>query len=592
MKENDYQNKDSIKNELSVREMFTFLWTFTKGTRLYFALFSGSVFLGGFLGAFAASRFGSLIEKLTIQSATITSFEIYSLAILEVISITFIFIGRRGLSTNALKAIAQLRSFLFLHMKKLHMSYYDREPAGRIVTRLTHDVDTLETFYSGTLARLISVFLTASTVIIVMIQHTWWLGIIALLLTFPSIILIWSFRKKAHEVYRNYSKSSSAVTARLAEFLNGMSVIRSFGLEDWSREHFESRVKTFMHSADRVNLFNSLMRPATLFLTHLPTLFLFSVGSFMVSKGTLALGALIAFLRLADRLARPAGTLMMEVHLIQSAVSSTERLTSFLEEDTENLEIPNQRTENTSLNKMKGHLQFLHINMKYSENSPWVLQDFTFEIKAGQKIGIMGRTGSGKSTIISLLTGLYPFQEGSLLIDSLPHNEWKLDQLRTQIGFVSQATYLMPGTIRENLSLGENFSDAHIWNACEESGLASHLKANQRTLDTEVHSQGSNFSQGEAQLFALTRVLLQNPSIFILDEATANLDYELEELVQKAIEKVSAGRTCIFIAHRLSTLTRCEKVIILQNGKIIKNISGTDLTKPSPEILSHLEASP
>ena len=208
----EYIQKDTIRDELSTFETFAFLWRYTKNHRGTFFLCSGLVFIGGMLGAVSASRFGILIEKLIDPKAVIQTFDYAILAALEMAAILFIFAGRRGLSINALHAIFNLRNALFAQMKKLPMSYYDREPAGRIVTRLTHDVDTLETFYSGSLSRLLSVFLTATTVIIIMFQNTWWLGAVSAALMLPAIIVVWAFRNHSHNLYRQYSRTSSAIT--------------------------------------------------------------------------------------------------------------------------------------------------------------------------------------------------------------------------------------------------------------------------------------------------------------------------------------------------------------------------------------------
>lgn len=579
----EYIQKDLVRAKLGFVDTFRFLWLFTRGHRFQFFVFTCLAFLGGILGALAASRFGYMIQNLS-QSTEVTTADLLILAAFEMFAITFVFFGRRGLSVTALHAIFNLRDRLFAQMKKLPMSYYDREPQGRIVTRLTHDVDVLETFYSGTLARLLTVFLSATTVVIIMIQNTWWLGVIAALLTLPSITLVWAFRNHSHELYRRYSRTSSAITARLAEFLNGMSVIRSFGLEKWTMARFTERTDEFMKASEDINFFNSWMRSATLFLTQLPTIFIFIVGSILVSRAALPLGILVAYLRLTDRLARPAGALMMEIHQIQSATASTERLATFLTEPSETF------LERPPVFRLQGALQFNGVSMRYGAEGPWILENFNLNIRAGEKIGIMGRTGSGKSTLISLMTRLYPYQQGAIVMDDKPINEYDIAELRSQIAFVSQSTYLMPGSIRDNLSLGRAMPDTHIWNACRKTGLADLLEQGARDLDSHVQPQGSNFSQGEAQLFALTRALIQDPAIMVLDEATANLDSDLEDKVQAAIEQVSAGRTCVFIAHRLRTLTRCERVIILQHGKLVSEIKGSELKSPTPEILLHLEA--
>ena len=580
----EYLQRDIIRDNLSAIATFKFLWKFTRGHRIKFYLYLILTFSGGIFGALAALRFGLLIESLINPANPVDYANIAFIAGLEILTVIFVFFGRKGLSVTALQAILNLRQSLFAHMKSLSMAYYDREPAGRIVTRLTHDVETLEAFYSATLARLISVFLTATTVILIMLQNTFWLGLASAVLTLPSIFLVWSFRKQSHEIYRAFARTNSAITARLAEYLNGMPVIRSFGLENWTKSKFDSRVNEYMVAADKINYFNSWMRAAALFLTHLPMIFLFSVGSYLVAQGALALSVLVAYIKLADRLARPAGALMMEIHMIQTAMASAERLTSFLSEPAEVLRV------DTGFDfSLKGKVEFKNVAMRYNDNLPWVLTDFSLAIAPGEKIGVMGRTGSGKSTLISLLTRLYPYQQGELLLDGIPITKLGLVNLRSQIAFVSQSTFLMPGTVRDNLTLGENYGEETILEACRATGLDELLISSQRDLNTDVQAQGSNFSQGEGQLFALTRALLQNPSIMILDEATANLDAELEEKVQLAIERVCRGRTSIFIAHRLSTLTRCDRVLILQSGRVIKEVSGSDLNDPGPEILMHLE---
>jgi ATP-binding cassette subfamily B multidrug efflux pump len=585
----EFIQRDQVRAKLSFGDTFRFLWIFTRGYRFQFFACTALVFCGGILGALAASKFGKLIETLVQPESNVTTLQLITLAGFEMFSITFIFFGRRGLSTTALHAIYNLRARLFTQMKLLPMSYYDREPQGRIVTRLTHDVDVLETFYSGTLARLLSVFLTATTVIIVMLQNTWWLGTIAALLTLPSITIVWIFKDHSHELYRRYSRTSSAITARLAEFLNGMTVIRSFGLENWTKKRFEERADDFIKASNDINWFNSWMRSGTLFLTQFPTLFIFLTGSILYSKGTLALGVLVAYIRLSDRLARPAGALMMEIHQIQSATASTERLSTFLTESVE--QSLKTGVEHPKAFRLKGNLNFENVFMKYNPNSSsWVLENFNLKIEAGQRIGIMGRTGSGKSTLISLITRLYPYQAGAITMDRTPIEDFDLMELRSQIAFVSQSTYMMPGSVRDNLSLGVEMPDEHIWNACRRTGLDELLKQSGRDLGSFVQAQGSNFSQGEAQLFALTRALIQDPAVIVLDEATASLDPELEDKVQAAIEQVAQGSTCIFIAHRLRTLVRCERVIILQNGKLVSEIRGQELKNPSADILLHLEA--
>jgi ABC-type multidrug transport system fused ATPase/permease subunit len=303
----------------------------------------------------------------------------------------------------------------------------------------------------------------------------------------------------------------------------------------------------------------------------IPLIGLVWFGGVQILKGTLSLGLFISFIRYYERFFNPLMLLSREIHVVQQAFTNTERVMSFLNEDDEEVALENNGKMMPS--HFIGDIKFDHVFMTYNNDSNWTLNDLNFHIRPGEKIGLVGKTGCGKSSTVSLLSRLYEFQKGQIYIDDIPIRNFDRHNLRSQIGFVSQDAIIFKGTLRENLSSDQHLSDQDLIDASQNTGLVRALSREGFNLDMEIFEGGSNLSVGERQLISLTRVLINNPSLLILDEATANIDPFCEKIIHLAVMNAMKDRTCLIIAHRLETLKECNRIFVFSNGKIIE--SGT-----------------
>jgi len=493
---------------------------------------------------------------------------------LEALSVIGTFYGRRILASAAISTILRIRSELFTQLNRLPMSYFDRQPLGRTVTRLTYDVEGLEDFFSGTLARLLSAILSLVVVVTAMLLANWKIGALLILAIVPSVLATYFFRVPVRHWNREFARRNSAINAKLSEMLNGIPVIRSFGVEEWSKRSFDGVVDYYLESAVKTNIVNSWARPITMTLCQLPLLLLIGIGSREVLAGTISLGILVTFIKYCERFSRPISALAQEIHTIQIAFTSAERITTFLKQATEDSEMGKDGALKPA--HLRGEIEFRDVLMSYVPGHP-VLRKVSFKVQAGECIGLAGATGSGKSTTLALLARLYEYQDGEILVDGRSIRDFDREALRSQIAFVSQDVVIFKGTLRENLSFGPGISDTKLLDAAERSGLLGVMNEARLHLDSAIHDQGANLSVGEKQLIALTRVLIKNPSILILDEATANIDAKIEALVYDAIAKAMQGRSCFIIAHRLATLKSCDRIFLFKNGEIIEEGSHQNL---------------
>lgn len=291
-------------------------------------------------------------------------------------------------------------------------------------------------------------------------------------------------------------------------------------------------------------------------------------------SGTMSVGLFVTFIRYCERFFQPIMTLAREIHVVQQAFTSTERVASFLSHAEEDVTLG--KDGELSPKHLDGAIDFNDVWMAYNKEN-WVLKGLDFKINAGEKVGLVGTTGCGKTTTVSLLSRLYEFQKGSITLDGLSLRDFKRSFLRSQIGFVSQDAILFQGSMRENLCTDSSIEDQNILKACEVTGLARVMKMGGLTLDSEIYEGGANLSVGERQLLSLTRVLLKDPKILILDEATANIDPWFEKVIHEAVDRVMEGRTCLMIAHRLSTLDHCDRIFVFDKGQLVEEGSKGEL---------------
>lgn len=571
--------KDSQDSETLVKlkdyKAILYLLRFAKKDQkiFYFALFQ--LLMASGVGVMSARALGILAEDGLAKGSNATSFQMGIIIILcEITAIMLTYFGRRTLSEASLRSVLRIREALFDHLNKLPMRFFDTQPQGRIVTRITHDVETMESFFSQTLARLLNAILSLVVVLGAMLYLNWQMGLLITLAMMPAVLVTFLVRKPVRKWNREFAFRHSAINAQLSEYINGIPVIRSYGIENWAQKEFDKTIDHHLESAIQINRLNAWSRPLIMFLTSLPIALLIAFGGMRVLDGGLALAMFISFIRLVERFLQPMNVISQEIHVVQTALTNTERVASFLRNETEEAVLGEE--DQIEPSSFKGEIVFENVTMGYDPNLP-ILKNFSLHIKAGEKIGLAGRTGSGKTSALALLSRLYEFQKGSIHIDNIDIRTIRRSKLREAIGVVNQDAIVFEASIRNNLQAGLEVSDAELLQACQITGFERVMIQNNLNLDTEIYDQGNNLSAGERQLLSLTRILIKNPKILILDEATANIDPIYEKLVHEAVEKIMLGRTCFIIAHRLETLKTCDRILVFRDGQIEEEGTLTDL---------------
>jgi ATP-binding cassette, subfamily B, multidrug efflux pump len=567
----DEQDENVAKiNRLSDWKAFVILLRYVEPYK-YPIGFGIILILGSTFLSIGSARFmGSLVEEgLLLKDSSKSFFFAFLIILLEVFSLFFVWGGRRMITKESSLTLYDVRRALFTHLQKLPLSFYDRQPQGRIVTRITHDVEGMEEFFTNSMGRLFGAGFMAVSAMTAMLLTHFKIGSLLILTIFPAIFYVYYSRVKMRKINRGLSVTNTAVNSKLSEYLNGIEVIRNFGLEEWSKEQFDKDIADYLDAHIGANKFYGMNRPFMSFLCSLPMIALVWFGGQEVLAGTFSVGLFVTFIRYCERFFQPLMILAREFHAVQQAFTSTERVAGFLNHATEEVELGDDGHLSPAARTLRGKLEFKNVKMAYQDEN-WVLKDLNFTIRPGEKIGLVGRTGCGKSTTVSLLLRLYAYQQGEILLDGHEIKDFKREYLRDQIGFVGQEAILYRGTLKENLVAHDEISQEDIWHACEVTGLAKIMRQKKQGLEFFVLEGGSNLSAGERALVALTRILLKNPAILIMDEATASIDPWYEKIIHQAVDKVMKGRTCLLIAHRLKTLEGCTRILVFDNGQLVE----------------------
>jgi ABC-type multidrug transport system fused ATPase/permease subunit len=356
-----------------------------------------------------------------------------------------------------------------------------------------------------------------------------------------------------------------------------MPVIKAFGLEKWTQNRFTNGSQSLLTSAINMMNWNSLIRPMTVLLCGLPLVVILWWGGHLVTVGALEIGLLVTYIRYSERFMGPIRTISQEIQHIQEALVSSERVRQMLSEEVENDVLGD---DGQLALPIEGQIKFEDVCMEYIKGKP-ILNGVSFEIAAGETVAFVGATGSGKTTTVNLIPKLYPISSGEITLDGYDLRDWSRKGIRKNLGYVGQDVVIFRGTIRENLLAAVDdsieLSDQKILAACERTGLSSIIERFKDGLDYNILEAGKNLSMGERQLIAFTRMLLKDPAILILDEATANIDEHCEKLIQKAVSELMEHRTCIVIAHRLSTILHADQILVFKDGRVVEKGCHEDL---------------
>ena len=488
------------------------------------------------------------------------------------------------------KVMFDLRRQIFRHLQHMHVGFFDKNPVGRLVTRVTTDVDALnEMFTAGVVSIFEDVFVLAGIIGIMM--HTNWRLALITFAALPLIVYATRvFRDKVRDSYRRIRTAIARINSYLQEAVSGMLVLQLFNREKRAFHKFSDINASHMEAYKDAIMAYSVYYPVVEILSSLAIARIIWFGGGEVIRGMATIGVLVAFIQYAQRFFRPIQDLSEKYNILQSAMAAGERVFKLLDTKIEvtSPAVPKQVTG-------PGRIEFDHVWFAYGNKSAaenpadsssrlgqvgapvptgaiepdWVLRDVSFVLEPGETIAVVGHTGAGKTTLISLLMRFYDVQRGAIRIDGVDIKEMNLDDLRGRFGVVLQDPFLFSGTIAGNIRLGTaRIQDADVEQAAEDVNLADFIRALPGGFQEEVRERGSTLSTGQKQLISFARALAHNPKILILDEATSSVDTETEFRVRDAVNRMVEGRTALIIAHRLSTIQRADKIIVMHKGQV------------------------
>jgi ATP-binding cassette subfamily B multidrug efflux pump len=505
---------------------------------------------------------------------------------------------------------ANIRDDLFIHVTSLATRFFDRTPVGRLITRLTSDVDALGDVFSTGAIGVVSDLVTMLVLLIVMFTLQWQLALLLLMFLFPITSLIIYFQQQYRQANYRAREELSALNSTLQENIVGINVVQLFRREQFNSQFFGKINQRYITEVDRTIFYDSAVS-ATLEWVALAAIGgVLWLGSLLVMRQTLDFGILTSFILFAQRLFDPLRQFAERFTAIQAGLTALERVSDILNEPIEirdpegiggrgsgvgNLErqaastgqhpkalftsssSPDPRSLTPDLlSPLPSEIRFEHVWFGYKPDE-FVLRDLDFIIRPGEKVALVGPTGAGKSSIIRLLCRLYDVTQGRILLDGEDIRDLPQAELRRRMAVILQDGFLFAGDVKSNIALGESYSIEQIQAAAEQTNVAQFIERLPHGYDTELRQRGTNLSGGEKQLLAFARAAIRNPGILVLDEATANLDVRTESLIQEALETLLADRTAIIIAHRLSTIRSVDRILVLKQGHLIETGSHEEL---------------
>lgn len=472
------------------------------------------------------------------------------------------------------KIIYNLRQEIFTHLQKLHQQYFDKNPVGRLMTRVTSDVEALNQMFTQGLVMVFGDLFLIMGIVIMMVSINlrlalWTFSVIPFLF-FISFL----FRKKVRFSYGQIRYYLAKINSYLQERISGIAVVQIFNRQQRDFEEFSNINWQHTRAFIKTIFYYALFYPAVELLSATALAIIIFRGGFLVDASLVSLGVLIAFIQYARMFFRPISDLSEKYNILQGALASSERIFKLL--DTKPAIVSPRRgfTESPA----RGEIEFREVTFAY--NSEEVLKKLSFRIPPGKRYAIVGHTGAGKTTIIRLMGRFYDIQEGTILVDGVDVRKWNLQALRKNMAIVLQDVFLFSGTVLDNIRLGrQDISEERVVEAARKVNAHHFIMKLPGAYNAEVKERGSNLSMGQKQLLSLARALVMDPAILLLDEATANIDSESEELIQKALRVVLMNRTAIVIAHRLSTIQHMDEIIVLHKGMLKEQGSHQNLLK-------------
>ena len=472
-----------------------------------------------------------------------------------------------------------MRTEIFGRLQRLPMSYFDKNPVGRLMTRVTTDVDALNDLFAAGVVTMINDFFLLAVMAGLLFRIDAKLALDAMAVLPFILVVTLIFRKYVRDANRKIRTAIARINAFLQEYISGMSVVQLFNRENKAREEFAKRNKDNMLAWRDAILAYALFYPVVEFLSFATIALIYWSGGNRILGNSLTLGILIAFTMFAQRFFRPIQDLSEKFNILQSAMAASERIFKLLDEPITIASNPNAQR----LVAPRGEIEFRNVwfsyrNVAEPKDEDWVLRDVSFRVSAGETFAIVGHTGAGKTTVISLLLRFYDIQRGQILLDGVDIRLLDLQELRRQFGIVLQDPFLFTGTVESNVRLGtEGITRKTVQHALDEVGLGDLMRSLPQGVETEVNERGSTLSVGQRQLISFARALAHNPRFLILDEATSSVDTKTELQIRDALDRLLSGRTALVIAHRLSTIQHADRILVFHKGRLREQGAHQDL---------------
>jgi ATP-binding cassette subfamily B protein len=500
-------------------------------------------------------------------------FLIYSAALIGAFLLRY---GQNSIiQSTSQKVMVDIRMRIFSHIQSLSLSFFDRNPVGRLLTRITNDVDALNEFITQGTVALLGDLVRLVFVVITMLLLNWRLALISFAMLPVVLVTTMIFQKMMRAVYRQVRQRIARINAYLNEQITGVLVTQLFNGEERSRMRFEELSRDYLQAQFKSNTIFAVFFPTISFISIAAMALLMNWGGQLVLNDLATLGMLVAFIQYTDQAFQPIRQLAERYNTLQSAMASSERIFGVLDTT---VQVRDADQPKPLAQPVRGEIEFRDVEFEYVPGEP-VLRGVSFRIPAGQSVAVVGATGAGKTSLVSLMARFYDIKAGSITLDGVDIREVKQTELRRHIGAVPQDPTCFSGSIRDNIRLhDQRISEEQLRRAAEIANAAPFIERLPGTYDYEVRERGTNLSVGQRQLLAFARAIAFNPEVMlILDEATSSVDTETEALMQSALERLIKGRTSVVIAHRLSTIQHVDRILVLHKGKLVEDGSHEEL---------------
>ena len=530
------------------------------------------------LGNATTEIFNGIVNKISggsgIDFGKIGTIAI-TLLILYLVSALFSFIQGFTMTEVSQKVTYKLRNDIAIKINKLPMKYFDTKTHGEVLSIITNDIDTLSMNLNQSVTQIITSICTIIGILIMMLSISIEMTMISLLILPVTVIFVRIIVGKSQKYFKRQQDYLGHVNGQVEEVYGGHTIVKAFNGEEKALEEFNKANQELYHSAWKSQFLSGLMHPLMHFISNMGYVGVAVAGGYLAIKGTITVGNIQSFIQYNKQFTQPINQIAQVSSMLQAMVAAAERVFAFLEEKEE---VPDT-LEPKLTEGLKGNVTFDHVKFGYDENKT-IIHDFSARIKDGQKVAIVGPTGAGKTTMVKLLMRFYDVNSGAILIDGINIQDFKREELRKMFGMVLQDTWLFGGTIKDNIRYGApEAEDNEVIEAAKAAHVHHFIKTLPNSYDMILNEESSNISSGQKQLLTIARVILANPKILILDEATSSIDTRTELQIQSAMDNLMKGRTSFIIAHRLSTIKNADLILVMNHGDIVEQGTHEELLK-------------